>query len=87
MTNTNYFENIIRPDTFFETKSTKVVETKKKKSSLLEVKNWTADKASQHIRNCEKKGREVLFIPPIKARLFLLIETVSNKVFTKLFGG
>ena len=85
ITNTNYYENMIKPSTLSKPKNAKKVEIKKKKSDLLEVKNWTANKASKYIRNYEKSGREILFIPPIKAKLFLLIETISNKFFNTLF--
>jgi len=77
---------MVKPSALSKPKHITQVQKNKKNSDLFEVKNWTANKVSKNIRNYEKSGRETLFIPPVKAKLFLLIETISNKLFNTLFG-
>lgn len=86
ITNTNYYENMVQPNTLSIAKNVEKVKATKKNSDLFEVKNWTAHKVSQYIKNHEKSGREILYIPQIKARLFSLVETTSTKLFNTLFG-
>lgn len=84
MINTKYDENMIRADgSKINRKSVKGVQTK---FQILKVKNWTAERAAIKIMNAERKGKETLMIPPIRAKLFVFIETISNKLFSRLFG-
>lgn len=55
------------------------------KVNFLRVANWTAFDAAKKIHKEERRGSEIIFIPPIKARLFLVLEAISNRLFSRLF--
>ena len=64
---------------------------KKQKFSLqsrvkfLKVGNWSAFDAAKKIQKDEIAGKEIIYIPPVRAKLFLIIEATSNRLFSKLF--
>lgn len=84
MANTNYAVNMMK--TNMSKRQTVSKKPMQEKLKILKVKNWTAERAAFKIWNAEKKGREIVMIPPIRAKLFILCETLSNWLFNKLFG-
>lgn len=84
MANTNYDANMIMANmSKMQTNRNKTMQAKLK---FLKVKNLTVERAAIKIWNAERKGREIVMIPPIRAKLFILCETLSNWLFSKLFG-
>jgi short-subunit dehydrogenase len=88
MWETNYDKNMVT----FETaeKDSQALPKQNKKSlqtkfKFLRVNNWTSPKAAEKIGNDEKNGKEIIMIPPIKAKLFMICETMSDKIFRKIF--
>ena len=55
------------------------------KVKFLNVANWSAFDAANKIQKEEINGNEIIYIPPIKAKLFLILEATSTWLFLKLF--
>jgi short-subunit dehydrogenase len=55
------------------------------KVKFLSVANWSTFDAAEKIHQEELRGEEIIFIPPIRAKLFLILETASNCLFSRLF--
>ena len=55
------------------------------KLKFLRVSDWSAFDAAKKIKKYETQGEEIVFIPPIRAKAFLALETTSNWLFSKLF--
>ena len=88
MWETNYDKNMIK----FEAvkKSTQSNPTQNRPSlqakiKFLHVNNWTSEKAARKICKEEMGGKEIIMIPPIRAKLFLICETISDRLFRKIF--
>ena len=84
MNNTNYYKNsnvVIKNNIGSTPQSTK----SKIKSKVLKVGQLTSEKAALMIFKAESKGKDIVFIPNVKARLFLFLETISPSFFSKIF--
>ena len=84
MNNTNYYSNSNRS---IEEANRKIKPINKlhNKTKALKVNKLTSSLAAKKIMKSEVQGQEILFIPNLKARLFLILETIAPKVFSKLF--
>jgi NAD(P)-dependent dehydrogenase (short-subunit alcohol dehydrogenase family) len=54
------------------------------KFGFLRTSNVSALSAAIYIRKTEIKGKEILFIPPVRARLFAILELFSTKFLLKV---
>lgn len=88
MTMTNLGKSSVKPKNLLSTQNNnnKHKVPLQAKVNFLRVNNWTAEKAAKKIYDEEMRGREIVMIPPIRAKMFLICETLSNWLFCKLFG-
>lgn len=87
MSMTRLLENSILTDSKEQSRDNIVNEKSNFQSRLkfLKVSDWSASDAARKIQKYESQGKEIVFLPPIRAKLFLALETTSNWLFSKIF--
>ena len=89
MTHTNLLENsqnfIVEEQSLPNNNNNKPKTNLQSKVTFLNVSNWSAFDGAKKIQKEEMNGNEIIFIPPLKAKLFLILEATSNWLFLKIF--
>lgn len=90
MSDTKLVENSIVSSTYEEVIPSPVINKTRNfslqsKMKFLRITNWSALDAAKIIQKYERKGKEILFIPPVRSKLFLLLETLSVRLFSIIF--
>jgi short-subunit dehydrogenase len=52
---------------------------------FLKISDYSANDAATQIIKMERNGKEVLYLPPVRASLFMLLELMSSRLFFKVF--
>ncbi|MDP3445884.1 MAG: SDR family NAD(P)-dependent oxidoreductase [Ignavibacteria bacterium] len=90
MSDTKLVENSIVSSTY-ENVNSVCVHSKRRNFNLqskikfLKITKWSALDAAKIIQKYERKGKEILYIPPVQTKLFLTLETLSNSLFSFIF--